>query len=96
MVAAARPRRQSYRSQLAYLYKRSAFYRAKLTAAGFSSGRAAGGLADIARLPLTEKHEIRATCTPEDPIGSHSRDAVEKSSGSTRRAERPARPATSR
>ena len=62
---------QSYRTQLAYLYDRSAFYREKLTAAGFPSPRAAGGLADIGRLPLTEKGEIRATCTPDEPIGSH-------------------------
>jgi len=60
-----------YRVQLAYLYERSAFYRAKLAAAGFASDRAAGGLADIEALPLTEKHEIRATCTPEDPLGAH-------------------------
>ena len=33
--------------------------------------RAAGGLADIARLPLTDKDEIRATCTPANPIGAH-------------------------
>jgi phenylacetate-coenzyme A ligase PaaK-like adenylate-forming protein len=43
-----------YRAQLAYLFKRSAFYREKLAAAGFASERAAGGLADIAELPLTE------------------------------------------
>jgi phenylacetate-CoA ligase len=61
----------SYRAQLAYLFERSAFYREKLAAAGFASERAAGGLADIAELPLTEKHEIRATCTPNDPIGTH-------------------------
>jgi len=61
----------SYRTQLAYLFERSAFYREKLTAAGFASARAAGGLAEIAELPLTEKHEIRATCTPGDPIGAH-------------------------
>jgi phenylacetate-CoA ligase len=60
-----------YRRQIAYLFDRSAFYREKLTAAGFASARAAGGLADIARLPLTEKGELRATCTPEDPIGAH-------------------------
>ena len=33
--------------------------------------RTAGGLADIAQLPLTEKREIRATCTPDNPIGAH-------------------------
>ena len=61
----------SYRAQLAYLFDRSAFYRGKLTAAGFGSEEAAGGLAEIAQLPLTEKHELRATCTPDNPIGAH-------------------------
>ena len=61
----------SYRTQLAYLLDRSVFYRDKLTAAGFSSDRQAGGLAGIAQLPLTDKHEIRATCTPDNPIGAH-------------------------
>jgi phenylacetate-CoA ligase len=60
-----------YRAQLAYLFDRSPLYRTKLSAAGFGSPSAAGGLADIARLPLTEKQEIRATCTPENPIGAH-------------------------
>jgi phenylacetate-CoA ligase len=60
-----------YRTQLAYLFERSAFYREKLAAAGFSSVEAAGGLSDIARLPLTEKSELRGTCTPENPIGAH-------------------------
>ncbi len=55
----------SYRTQLAYLLERSAFYREKL------SGLEPGGLAEIARLPLTEKDELRATRTPDDPIGSH-------------------------
>jgi phenylacetate-CoA ligase len=62
---------ESYRAQLAYLFERSAFYREKLAAAGFASDRTAGGLADIGRLPLTEKAELRATCTPENPIGAH-------------------------
>ncbi|HYY75697.1 MAG TPA: AMP-binding protein [Gaiellaceae bacterium] len=61
----------SYRAQLAYLFERSAFYRDKLGAAGFASPRAAGGLAEIAELPLTEKHELRATCTPDNPVGAH-------------------------
>jgi phenylacetate-CoA ligase len=55
----------SFRTQLAYLLDRSAFYREKLR------GTDVGGLADIARLPLTEKRELRATCTPENPIGAH-------------------------
>jgi phenylacetate-CoA ligase len=58
----------AYRAQLAYLLERSAFYRRKLP---FSAPEEAGGLADIARLPLTEKAEIRATTTPENPIGTH-------------------------
>jgi phenylacetate-CoA ligase len=62
---------ESYRTQLAYLLERSAFYREKLAAAGVASAGAAGGLADIAQLPLTEKGEIRATCTPDSPIGAH-------------------------
>src|SRR5918994_7350410 len=61
----------SFREQLAYLFARSPFYRDKLTAAGFGSAADAGGLADIARLPLTDKREIRATCTPDNPIGAH-------------------------
>src|SRR5918996_1571762 len=61
----------SYRTQLAYLFDRSAFYREKLTAAGFAAAEAAGRLADIARLPLTDKAEIRAACTPANPIGTH-------------------------
>jgi phenylacetate-CoA ligase len=60
-----------YRTQLAYLFERSAFYGEKLRAAGFASIRAVGGLAGIAQLPLTEKREIRATCTPDNPIGAH-------------------------
>ena len=60
-----------YRTQLDYLFERSQFYRDKLKAAGFDSASAAGGLDDIARLPFTEKSEIRASCTLENPIGTH-------------------------
>lgn len=60
-----------YREQLAYLLERSAFYREKLGATGVHSVAEAGGLADIGRLPLTEKAELRATATAENPIGSH-------------------------
>ena len=62
---------ESYRAQLTYLFERSAFYREKLTEAGLASAEAAGGLADIAQLPLTEKGELKETCTPENPIGAH-------------------------
>ena len=56
---------ESYRTQVAYLLARSAFYRGKL------AGLEPSGLADIAHLPLTEKDELRATRTPEDPFGAH-------------------------
>jgi phenylacetate-CoA ligase len=59
----------AYREQLAYLFERSVFYREKLAA--FGSADAAGGLADVAQLPLTDKRELRATCTSENPIGTH-------------------------
>jgi phenylacetate-CoA ligase len=62
---------ESYRAQVEYLFARSEFYRAKLRAAGVDSPRAAGGLADIARLPLTEKDELRATRTSDNPVGTH-------------------------
>ena len=55
----------SYRTQLAYLLERSPFYRAKL------AGHDAGELRDIAQLPLTDKGELRATCTADNPIGAH-------------------------
>jgi phenylacetate-CoA ligase len=55
----------SFRDQLAYLLERSAFYREKL------AGHEAVGLADIAELPLTVKQELRATCTPDNPMGAH-------------------------
>ncbi len=61
----------SYRAQLAYLFDRSRFYRDKLAAAGFASVGAAGGLTEISQLPLTEKGELRESCTSENPIGAH-------------------------
>jgi phenylacetate-CoA ligase len=61
----------SYREQIAYLFDRSPFYRAKLAEAGIAGAREAGALADITRLPLTEKRELKATCTPDNPIGGH-------------------------
>jgi phenylacetate-CoA ligase len=62
---------RSYRTQVAYLFERSAFYREKLGAAGISSPEEAGGLEGIARLPLTEKSEVKATATRGNPIGTH-------------------------
>ena len=62
---------ESYGVQLEYLFERSAFYREKLGSVGIDSAGAAGGLSTIASLPLTEKRELRATVTAENPIGSH-------------------------
>jgi phenylacetate-CoA ligase len=59
---------QAFREQLAYLLERSPFYRQKLD---LTSAVEAGGLADIARLPMTEKHELKATATAENPVGAH-------------------------
>jgi phenylacetate-CoA ligase len=73
---AARRRRRAVSDQLAYVLERSRFYRDKLAAAALGSARDAGGLAELARLPLTDKQELRATCTPEDPIGAHPTEAA--------------------
>jgi phenylacetate-CoA ligase len=56
----------SYRIQLRYLLERSRFYRERL-----ADAEAAGGLANIDQLPLTEKDELRATRTADNPIGAH-------------------------
>ena len=61
----------AYRAQLAYLLERSAFYRRKLGGAGVETAEDAGGLAGIALLPPTEKHELRETVTHDEPIGAH-------------------------
>src|ERR1043166_2310895 len=56
---------ESFKAQLAYLLDRSPFYRERL---GTST---VDGLADIVPLPLTEKDELRATCTRDNPFGAH-------------------------
>lgn len=60
-----------YRGQMARLFACSRFYRRKLAEAGFDDPGSVGGLADIARLPFTEKDELRASRTPDNPIGTH-------------------------
>ena len=60
-----------YRDQIEHLFSRSRFYQEKLRSAGFASPAAVGGLADIARLPFTEKDELRRTRSREEPIGTH-------------------------
>jgi phenylacetate-CoA ligase len=60
-----------YRTQMAYLFERSQFYKDKLGKAGVSRAADAGGLSNITSLPFTEKSELRASCTPDNPIGAH-------------------------
>jgi phenylacetate-CoA ligase len=55
----------AYREQLAYLLERSPLYREKLR------GLEPGELDDIARLPLTDKRELRETVSRENPVGAH-------------------------
>ena len=61
----------SYRAQLAYLLERSAFYRRKLATTGVQAPEDTGGLADLGGLPLTDKLELKASATPDNPIGDH-------------------------
>lgn len=63
--------RGSYRRQIAYLFERSPFYQRKLEQAGFGDAAAVGELDDIARLPFTEKDELRATQAEAPPFGDH-------------------------
>ena len=62
---------RSYRAQVEYLFERSPFYREKLADAGVASAAAAGGLGEIAQLPLTDKSELKATASAENPFGFH-------------------------
>jgi phenylacetate-CoA ligase len=65
------PSDELYRRQIARLFERSPFYREKLSAAGFVSPREVGGLEQIARLPFTEKDELRASQAGHPPLGAH-------------------------
>jgi phenylacetate-CoA ligase len=69
---------RAYRDQLRHLLDRSPFYREKLGAAGVDAPEAAGGLDAIGRLPLTEKAELKATATRENPVGAHLAAAPEE------------------
>ena len=83
---------ESYREQLAYLLERSAFYREKL--AGLEPRRRSPR---SPQLPLTDKDELRADRTPDEPDRrAPLRCRRRRSSASTRRAARRARRATSR
>jgi phenylacetate-CoA ligase len=63
--------RDSYRRQIRYLFEHSEFYQRKLAEAGFASPDDVGGLDDIAKLPFTEKDELRKTQADSPPFGSH-------------------------
>jgi hypothetical protein len=63
--------RAQYEKQVAYLFENSTFYQRKLAEAGFHSPADVGGLDDIAKLPFTEKDEIRATQASAPPFGAH-------------------------
>ena len=63
--------RDSYGKQIQYLFDHSAFYQRKLRAAGFDDAAAVGDLDDIARLPFTEKDELRKTQATAPPFGEH-------------------------
>ncbi len=67
-----------YLRQIEYLFERSRFYRGKLERAGFATHGAVGGLEAIHALPLTEKDELRASRTPDEPIGTHQTAAPEE------------------
>ena len=54
----------AFREQIAYLAERSPLYREVVAGA-------AGGLADIAQLPLTDKRDLRKTTTSSNPVGAH-------------------------
>jgi phenylacetate-CoA ligase len=60
-----------YLRQIEYLFERSRFYRGKLERAGFATHGAVGGLDAIEGVPLTEKDELRASRSAEEPIGAH-------------------------
>ena len=51
-----------YCARLAYLFVRSGLYRRKLAEAGCASERDAGGLTEIARLPLTDRQRSASHC----------------------------------
>src|SRR5581483_9301867 len=63
--------RAAYRRQIEYLFASSPFHREKLAAAGFADAAAVGALDEIAKLPFTEKDEIRASQAVQPPLGRH-------------------------
>lgn len=70
--------REFYRKQVRYLFEHSSFYQQKLREAGFASAADVGELDDIAKLPFTEKDELRKTQANVPPFGEHLSCAPEK------------------
>jgi phenylacetate-CoA ligase len=71
----------AYRDQIDYLMRCSRFYREKLGAVGLGDAAAVAGLPDIAKLPFTEKDELRRTRSRNEPIGTHctaTREEIER------------------
>jgi len=60
-----------YPEQIEYLLEHSLFYQKKLREAGFKSIEDIGSLDEIAKLPFTEKDEIRQTQAESPPFGAH-------------------------
>ncbi len=60
-----------YRQQVEYLLAHSRFYQVKLRDAELGTPDKIGGLDAITAIPLTEKSEIRASCTDVNPMGTH-------------------------
>jgi phenylacetate-CoA ligase len=70
--------RAAYRRQIEYLFSASSFHRDKLAAVGFHDAASVGELDDIARLPFTEKDELRASQAAHPPLGTHCAAPAEK------------------
>lgn len=61
---------QKLKTQMAYVSARSDFYRDKFREAGVDATKTET-LADLSRLPFTEKDEIRASLAAHPPLGRH-------------------------
>ncbi|MGH6926643.1 MAG: phenylacetate--CoA ligase family protein [Propylenella sp.] len=61
----------AYRNQVSYLLANSRFYQEKLASAGYAEARQVSGLEEIAKLPFTEKDELRTARSETEPIGAH-------------------------
>ena len=67
---------QKLLKQVEYVYKHSPFYRNKLDAAGLDPSKIKK-LEDIARLPFTEKKELRDAQLNNAPVGGHRACSIE-------------------